>query len=263
MKVGVLVKQVPGSDRVKIDRKTGKMHREEMEAVPNPKDLYAIEAALRIKETLPGVEAVAISMGPLRAREVLEEAIAMGCDRGVLVSDPALSGSDTWVTAYVLARLVQKYESFTLLLAGERSTDGETGQVGPELAALLDIPVVTSVSAIAEITPTTLTVKRELEEGIETISITLPAVIAVTKAVAEPRLPTLGGKKRARASSIPVFTLKDLGLQKEEVGLLGSPTRVTQVFYPTFLRQTQMVDEKDPERVAEWLIRLLETKGIL
>ncbi|MCX7667391.1 MAG: electron transfer flavoprotein subunit beta/FixA family protein [Atribacterota bacterium] len=261
MKIGVLVKQVPGSDRVKIDRKTGTIRREKLEAIPNPKDLYAIEVALRIREVLQEAEITAISMGPLRAREVLEEAIAMGCDQGILISDPALGGSDTWVTAYVLATLLQQMSPFTLLFTGERSTDGETGQDGPELASLLDIPVITYVSTVEEVTPTTITVQRELEEGIETIAVTLPAVISVTKAVAEPRLPTLRGKKKAKASSIPVLTLQDLGLTREKVGLAGSPTRVTEVFYPTLTRQGKLCEGQDPDQAVEWLLHVLNEKG--
>lgn len=263
MKIGVFVKQVPGSDKVKIDHTTGTIRREALEAIPNPKDLYAIEAALRIKETVEEAEVTAISMGPLRAREVLEEAIAMGCDQGILVSDPALGGSDTWATAYVLASVLHQMPSFTLLITGERSTDGETGQVGPELASFLDMPAVTYVSAVEEITPTTMIVKRELEEGIETVAVTLPAVIAVTKAIAEPRLPTLRGKKKAKESSIKVVTIRDLGLTREKVGLTGSPTRVTEIFYPTLIRRGKVIEGKDSAKAAEWILHILEEKGFL
>lgn len=263
MKIGVFVKQVPGSDRVKIDRKTGKICREDMEAVPNPLDLYALEAALRLREALGEGEVVAISMGPPRAREVLEEALAMGSDRAVLISDPLLSGSDTWVTAYVLASFIRREARFDLLVAGERTTDGETGQVGPELAALLDLPVVTAVHSLEVSTPGSLTVRRELEEGMETLLVELPAVVTVTKAVAEPRLPTLGGKKRARSAVIPVLTLSDLGLSQEEVGLCGSPTRVVRIFHPTFFREGEILEGQNPEKAAERLLQFLEARGML
>jgi len=131
MRIVVLVKQVPSTDKVKLDEKTGTMVRSAMEAELNPLDLYAVEEAVRIKEKTEGTEITVISMGPPNATYAIREAIAMGCDKGVLLSDSAFAGADTWATACTLSSGVKKLGEFDLIFSGERATDGETGQVGP------------------------------------------------------------------------------------------------------------------------------------
>ncbi|MGC8971565.1 MAG: electron transfer flavoprotein subunit beta/FixA family protein, partial [bacterium] len=183
MNIYVLVKQVPATDKVKIDEATGTMKREEVEAVINPLDLYAIETALEIKEMYKGdIRITAISMGPLKAEEVLKEAIAMGCDEGILLSDKAFAGADTWATSYTIATLIKRLNHFSLIITGERATDGETGQVGPSLAGQLALPIVTYISKILEINEGYIILERETEEGTEVIKMSLPGVISVTKA---------------------------------------------------------------------------------
>lgn len=150
MRIIVPIKQVPETSNVKMDPVTGVMIRKGLEAIINPLDLYAIEIALRIKEDCGG-EVVAISMGPQKAEKALREAIAMGCDDGILLSDRKFGGSDTYATGYTLAQAVKKIGEFDLIICGERATDGDTGQVGPAIAALLGLPLVTYVSKIVDL----------------------------------------------------------------------------------------------------------------
>jgi len=264
MNIYVLVKQVPATDKVKIDETTGTMKREEVEAVINPLDLYAIETSLQIKEMCKGeINITAISMGPPKAEEVLKEAISMGCDKGILLSDKAFAGADTWATSYTIATLIKKLEPFSLIITGERATDGETGQVGPSLAGQLDLPIVTYTSKIVEINNEYIIVERETEDGTEVIKMMLPGVISVTKAIGEPRLPTLKGKIKARDTKIDVFNLERLGAKREEVGLLGSLTKVVRVFYPKISRTGRKIKVKDPEEAVNSIIEFLQERGIL
>ncbi len=264
MNIYVLVKQVPATDKVKIDETTGTMKREEVEAVINPLDLYAIETSLQIKEMCSDkVDITAISMGPPKAEEVLKEAISMGCDRGILLSDRAFAGADTWATSYTIATLIKKMEPFSLIITGERATDGETGQVGPSLAGQLDLPIVTYTSRIVEVDRDYIILERETEEGTEMVRMKLPGVISVTKAIGEPRLPTLKGKIRARDTKIEIFDLERLGLVKEEVGLSGSLTRVVKVFYPKISRAGKKIRVKSPEEGAIAIMEFLQERGIL
>ena len=137
MRIVVPIKQVPETDNVKMDEETGTMVREGGESIINPLDLYAIELALVLREQYGG-EVIAISMGPAQAVKALREALAMGCDSAVLLSDRAFAGSDTWATSYVLQAAVRQVGDVDLIICGERATDGETGQVGPAVAAMLD-----------------------------------------------------------------------------------------------------------------------------
>jgi len=264
VRIAVLVKQVPATDKVKMDEETGTMKREEVEAVINPLDLYAIEASLQVKEKVKEeTEIVVVSMGPPKAKEAIKEAISMGCDKGYLLSDKAFAGADTWATSYTLSSFIKKLGNFSIIFTGERATDGETGQVGPSLAAQLDLPVLTYVSKIIEIGKDYIIVEREIEEGKELVLSSLPCVISVIKAISEPRLPTLAGKIKARETDIPIISLKDLELSEKEVGLLGSPTRVVKIFYPKLSRQGIKIKEKDPEKAVDIIIKFLEERGIL
>ncbi len=264
MRIVVLIKQVPATDKVKIDEETGTMKREEMEAVINPLDLYAIEASLQVKERIKeDSEIVVISMGPPKAKDIVKEAISMGCDKGYLLSDKAFAGADTWATSYTLSMFIKKIGDFSIIFTGERATDGETGQVGPSISAQLDLPILTYVSKIIEIGEDYIIVERETEEGTEILKSSLPCVISVIKAISEPRLPTLRGKLKARETEIQVINLKDLGLSEKEVGLLGSPTRVVKIFYPKLSREGIKIKEKSPEKAVDAIINFLEERGIL
>ncbi len=263
MRIIVAIKQVPETKSVKMDEKTGTVIREGVEAIINPLDLYAIETALRLREKHGG-EVIGISMGPSKAITALREAIAMGFDSGILISDSAFAGSDTWATSYILAEAIKRIGDFSLVICGERATDGDTGQVGPGIASFLDLPVASYVSKIqipnfkSQISDwgTTLRVERLIENGYEALSCSLPCVITVVKEVSIPRLPTLRGKQRAKRTEIPVWGSDDLDVDLSKVGVNGSPTRVVKIFRPKVTRQCEKVLAKDDESIKEAVDKL-------
>lgn len=267
LKIIVPIKQVPETGNVRMDPETGTMVRDGVVSIVNPLDLYSIETALMLKEKYGAVVTV-LTMGPLNAVKALKEAIAMGCDEGYILSDRAFAGADTWATAYALMSAIQRLGDFDLVLAGERATDGDTGQVGPNIAAGLDLPLATYVRKVKHLDPEgrTITVERSVEEGIETLQLPLPCLLTVVKEISYPRLPTLRGKKRAKTAEIPVFSADDLGLKKEFLGLKGSPTRVVSTTSPKVTRNGQMVRIKEDEDVSsavEALVNFLEERKLI
>jgi electron transfer flavoprotein beta subunit len=265
MKIIVPVKQVPESSNVKMDSETGTVIRAGVETVVNPLDLYAIEVALRIKAETGG-EVTALSMGPPPAIKALKEAVAMGCDKAVLVSDRQFGGADTHATSYTLAQAIRKLGGFDLLITGERATDGDTAQVGPGIAAWLDIPVASYVSKINSITDGVLNAERLVEEGYQIFSLGLPCLISVVKAVATPRLPTLRGKIRSMELKPETFNAENMELQTEYLGLKGSPTRVVKIESPKIIRHSDSISVNDDislNRAVDALMDLLEKKGVL
>ncbi len=266
MRIAVLVKQVPAVDRVKIDEATGTMVRDGVEAELNPPDLHALEAALQIKESCPqeSVEIQVVTMGPATARKAIAHGIAMGCDGGVLISDRSFGGSDTLATSRVLAQALKKFGPFDLVLAGERATDGETGQVGPAVAQLLGLSALTYVTALESLDQGTITVLRAVEEGFERVRAPLPAMVIPVKAMNRPRFGTLGGVLRARAASVAVCSAADLGLPASELGLKGSPTQVASISYPKVTRQCRRImAQGQATEAAEELLKILEEKNCL
>ena len=271
MRIVVPVKQVPETNAVKMDEATGTMIREGVEAIVNPLDLYGLELAIRLRdEARDGgderAEIVTISMGPPKADKAVREAIAMGCDRGVLISDRAFAGSDTWATSYVLAAAAAKLAPFDLIICGERATDGDTGQVGPGLAAFLDLPVVTYVSGFRGVGAGSATVERLVETGREVLEMTLPGVLTVVKEIGDPRLPTLRGKQQARAADVPKWTPAELDVDAEKLGLKGSPTRVVKIHKPALARQCEKLaaaDEESAARAVDRVIEFLREKQLL
>jgi electron transfer flavoprotein beta subunit len=264
MRIIVPIKQVPDTNAVTMDEQTGTMIREGVEAIVNPLDLYAIEAAIGLREAHGG-ETVAVSMGPPKAAGALREALAMGIDAGVLLTDKAFAGSDTWATSYALAAAVRRLGAFDLVICGERATDGDTGQVGPGIASFLDLPVVTYVGGIEAVGEGRCRVRRLVEDGYEVLEADLPAVLTVVKEVAAPRLPTLRGKQRARRSDIPRWGAADLAVSAEKLGLNGSPTRVVKIFRPKVARQClklRPADEQALRQAVDELVGFLQERHL-
>ncbi len=267
MNIIVAIKQVPETSNVKMDPVTGTMIREGQDSIINPLDLYAIEAANALKERHGG-KVTAITMGPMSAAKALREAMAMGCDDAVLVSDRAFAGADTWSTAYVLAQAIRKIGVYDLVLCGERATDGDTGQVGPNLAAALDLPLATYVSAIDAVDPDSgvMRVWRMTDHGYEKLQLPLPALLTVVKEINYPRLPTLRLKQRARKAEIPVFSTENLDVDKGKIGLKGSPTRVIRIESPKVTRGGTLVkvtDDASLEGAVDQLIAFLKDRDLL
>lgn len=267
MNIIVPIKQVPETSNVKMDPVTGTMIREGVESIINPLDLYAIEAANLLKEAHGGKVTV-LSMGPPNAEKALKEAIAMGCDDGVLITDRAFAGADTWSTAYVLAEAIKEIGGYDLILCGERATDGDTGQVGPNIAAALDLPLATYVSEIESANPVSgeMLVWRMTEYGYEQLQLPLPAMLTVVKEISFPRLPTLRGKQRARALEIKVYNAGNLQVEKEKIGLKGSPTRVIKIETPKVTRGGTILkpaDDQGLEEAVDKLVEFLKAKEII
>ncbi|MEA4883102.1 MAG: electron transfer flavoprotein subunit beta/FixA family protein [Clostridia bacterium] len=266
MRLFVLIKQVPGTANVKMDEQTGTMIRTENENVINPLDENALEAALSLRRQVPGTRVVALSMGPRPAMAALREAVAMGADEAVLLSDRSFAGSDTMATAATLAAGIRhlaggEMNPDDLVLCGERATDGETGQVGSMVASLLNTPVCTYVRRI-ELGDGTVKVERIVEDGFERVRLTLPAVLTVVKDVNQPGFPTLTGKLAARNAQIPVLGPDELGLSRDRLGLGGSPTRVVSVFRPKFSRATVLHQQDNSGKAADALVEFLNQRGL-
>lgn len=262
----VCIKQVPDTTEVKIDPVRGTLIREGVPSILNPFDTYAIEEALRLKEQFGG-KVTAISMGPPQAIEVLKEAVAMGCDEAILLSDRAFAGSDTWATAYTLSQAIRRLGPFDIIFCGRQAIDGDTGQVGPGIARQLKINQLTYVCKIQHIDfdKGEIRVERLLEEGREVVESRLPALLTVVKDINQPRYPTFKGIRRASRMEYPIWTAKDLeGANPAHFGLDGSPTRVVRVFTPPPRSgQTEIIQgETVQEQAAKLVEKLLAEKII-
>jgi len=261
VKIAVLIKQVPDSDDVRMDEATGTMVREGVGTMINPLDLHALQEALKIRSSRGG-EVTAISMGPPQAETALREALALGADEAVFLSDPRFAASDTWATARTLSEAIEATGPYDLVLAGEKATDGETGQVGPEVAVMLDVPFSTYVSGIEFESGNSLVVSRTVEDGIERQRLSIPCLLTVLRDINEPTMPTLSGKRAARRADLPAWDLDRLGLSPEEIGLKGSPTRVVRIFHPQITRSPRLFKGNDIERGIAELLTELEGLGI-
>ncbi len=259
MNIVVCLKQVPGTTEVKIDPETNTLIRQGIKNIVNPFDTYALEEGVRLKERYEG-KVTAVSMGPPQAEEMLREAISSGADEAILLSDTAFAGADTLATSYTLSRAIRKIQDYDLIICGRQTVDGDTGQVGPELAEMLEIPFVAYVSKVEEIETDRMKVQRMVEDGHETIETPLPAVITVVKEINVPRLPSLRGLTRAKSAEVPVWTAQDLGVDTSLVGLSGSATRVVKVFFPQKVHHGEILQGNPEEQVATLVEKLREAK---
>ena len=262
MRIAVLVKQVPATEDVKIDNKKGTLIREKSEVETNPTDLTAISQAVRIKKTIGKGEVIAISMGPSSAIKTLHEALSFGCDKAFLISDKIFAGSDTLATAKVLSRALQQLGPFKIILAGNKSSDGETGQVGPSVAMQLGLCFTTYVTSIEKVTDNFIVIRRLTETEYERIKLKLPALLTVTKQVCEPDLPSLRNKIRALELKIPILRATDLGIADSEVGLKGSPTKVMKIFRPKIFRKGKIIKVGNVRKAVKEILLFLEKQGV-
>ena len=240
MNIIVCIKQVPDTTEVQMNQKTNTIVREGVVSIINPFDTYAIEESIRIKEKLGG-KVTAISMGIPSVEALLREAIALGADHGVLLSDKAFAGADTLATAYTLSMGIRKIRKFDLVICGKQSTDGDTAQVGPSLAEKLSIPHTTNVRKIEEIREGMIRCQRMNDDGYEIIEMSLPAVITVTKEINTPRLPSIKGIMKAKQAAVSVWNAADINAEKCLCGLNGSPTQVVKTFVPTHDVNAEMI----------------------
>ena len=261
MNIIVCLKQVPGTTKVQIDPQTNTLVRQGIKNIVNPLDSYALEEGVRLKERYGG-KVTAISMGPPQAQEILREAISLGADQAILLSDRAFAGADTLTTAYTLARAISKIADYDLIICGRQSIDGDTGQVAPELAEMLGKPLASYVSRVEEISNGYMRAQRMVEDGHEVIEIPLPAVMSVVKEINVPRLPSLRGLARAKSTVITTWTAADLGADADRLGLAGSATRVVKIFFPQSSRHGEIFQGSPESQVASLINKLREAKVI-
>jgi len=263
-KIVVCLKAVPDPEKASsltMDPKTKTLRRGQVPLVINPLDKNALEAGLQLKELFGGKVTV-LSMGPPEATECLKEALALGADEAILLSDRAFAGADAHATAFTLAAAVKKLDSFHLVLCGKESSDGSTNQVGPRLAYLLEIPVVTGVFAIEHSQGERWQVKARIEFGFRTVSLTLPALLTVTRELNTPRLMSFSGIRKARKKQVETWTLKDLGLLEEQVGLLGSPT-IMNDWQPLVRKRKGQIITGNKEEIVDTLLQKMMETGVL
>ena len=226
MNIVVCVKAVPGSTEVKMDTKTHTIIRDGGEAVVNPFDAAALEVALRIKdEHRAAGEACTVTV-------LLRDCIARGADAGLLLSDRAFAGADTLATTYALSCGIARLGAPDLVLCGKMAVDGDTAQIGPELAGALNVPCAVGVTGLPAVADGTVTVQRESDAGVATAAFPLPAVLTVAKDVAELRMASIAGIRAAEEVEITVLTAEEAGADTARTGLAGSPTQVVRSFVP-------------------------------
>ncbi len=261
MRIAACIKQVPETTTVEIDPETHTLKREGIESILNPLDVFAVEQALRFRESMGGGVTV-LTMGPPQAEAILRQAIALGADGGVIVSGPEFAGSDTWATSLALARALQTTGPWDVILCGKQAIDGDTAHVGPEMAAHLGLPHVAFVRGIVEISDDSAIVERLTDTGTEILRTPLPALLTVLKDLNEPRLPNLADLYRARFAHIEKLDAARLNLDNGQVGLEGSPTRVVNMFSPESEREGRIFDENTGEGI-ETLLQHLVAAGLL
>ncbi|MBF0485677.1 MAG: electron transfer flavoprotein subunit beta/FixA family protein [Candidatus Omnitrophica bacterium] len=256
MNIIVCIKQVPDTTEVRIDPVTKNLVRDGVKSIVNPFDMYAIEEGVRLREKHGGKVTV-ITMGPPQAEAVLREAISLGCDDAVLISDRAFAGSDTLATCYTLSKAIEKIKDYDLVICGKQAIDGDTAQVGPGVASTLDIPQITYVRKIEEIKDNNITAERATEEGYEVVQTKMPCLITVVKEINTPRLPSLKGKMKAKSAVITVWKAADINADESRLGLKGSPTEVWKIFTPP-PRPKGRIFEGDPQESVNQLVELLK-----
>jgi electron transfer flavoprotein beta subunit len=262
MDIVVCIKQVPEASEIGWNPTTGTLIREGVGGILNPNDKNALEAAIQLREKHGG-SITALSMGPPQAEETLREALSMGIDKAILLSDPLFAGADTLATSYTLGLALKKIGGFDLILCGKESSDAMTGQVGPQLAELLNLPQLTCATRIT-INGNSVKIRQRLEHGLRVLETSFPALITVEREINQPRIPPMDSIIEAyRDKKVLVWGAEDLGGDKEDFGLKGSPTESRKVYSKEVTRGSVSILEGEPDKVARELIQILRQKGLL
>jgi electron transfer flavoprotein beta subunit len=259
-KVLVCAKQVPNTNEIKINPETGTLIRDGVESILNHDDANALEEALALKDKYDDVEVIVVTMGPPQAKDMLLECLAKGADEAILLSDRAVGGSDTWATSNAVTAAIRKYGEFDLIFAGRQAIDGDTAQVGPQIAEKLDLPQVTYVQKF-EISEDrkTVTVERKLEDGYEVIEVPVPCMLTAIKELNNPRYMSISGIYSAKDKPLHVWNAADVAVDLNTVGLKASPTNVFRSFTPKPKEPGHMVAGDTDKDLAKNL--LIELKG--
>ena len=232
MKIVICVKQVPDTSDIKWTE-NNTIQREGLESILNPYDAFAIESALKIKKSVENVETIAITMGPMQANEVIRKSLALGIDDGFVISDKKFAGADTIATSRTLAIAISnRIGKFDLILCGQFAIDGDTAQTPPMIAQNLGLPQVTFVKEILEVNENSVKVKRVVEDGEEIVEAQLPCLLAMIKSDLVLTRPLINGFIRAQKYDVPVYSMEDIGMSSDSVGIKGSPTYGSKAFRP-------------------------------
>lgn len=260
MNIVVCIKQVPDTSEVRINPETNTLIREGVPTIINPYDTHAIEAGLFIKEKVQG-RVIALTMGPPQAETALRDAISMGVDEAVLLTDRAFAGSDTWATAYTLSKAIGKIGG-DIIICGKQAIDGDTAQVGPEMAEFLDMPHISYIRKIEDINEKSIRVQRLMDEGYDIVESSLPVLITVVKELNEPRLPSLKGKMAAKKAAITRWNAADISAEEDKTGIKGSPTQVKNIFAPQAKKDRIILQGTLEEQVTTLVNELSRLKCI-
>lgn len=262
MKIVVCVKQVPEVTNVQVDPKTGTLIREGVKSILNPFCEYALDHAVRIKNSIPGVSITVITMGPPQARDVLVRSLELGADEGILITDRKFAGADTWATSLTLAEAIRiAVPDYELVLVGKQAIDGDTAQVGPEIAEILGLPQITyGVEVSLTNTRRQVRVTQEVEKGYEIIEASLPALVTCSKGEVVRRAPSFKDVLNARKKPIRVVSANDLNIPEEQLGLQGSYTQVVKVFPPPAKKSSLLLQNLEAVEAAREILGFLKEK---
>lgn len=257
MNIAVCVKQVPDTADIKWTE-NNTLQRDGLESIINPFDVYALETALRLKDKNSSVKITTLTMGVPQSEEIIRKSIALGVDEGFVVTDKKFAGADTVATARTLACAIkQKIDKVDLVICGQFATDGDTAQTGPAISVNLGFSLVTYVKEIIKIENGVATVKKEVEDGVEILEVKLPAVLCMLKCDYEPRRPLINGFKLAQNKEIPHYSIDDIGLNPENVGIKGSPTCVSKAFRPEQKHNGEIFMPKTVNEAVEKLVEVI------
>lgn len=267
MNICVCVKQVPDTTEIKIDPVTNTLIRNGVPSIVNPFDGYALEAAARIKDKHPDTRIIVLSMGPEQAKNALKECLGIAADKAYLISGRAFGGSDTLATSYILSCAIKKVAEleggFDAIFCGKQAIDGDTAQVGPEIAEHLGLPQVT-YALEAELTDDGLTILKECEDANQKIAVSLPCLVTFTKPSFDPRYPTIKRKLAANRAEIPVLGEDAFpDIDKTRIGLKGSPTHVKKSFVPPRKQGGVMIKEESNTASAQKLVAMLSEAHLI
>lgn len=264
MKIIVCVKQVPDTTEVRLDPKTNTLIRDGVPSIINPDDKAGIETALRIKDEHPDTTVTILSMGPMQADAALREALAMGADEAILVSDRAFGGADTWATSCTIAGALKTIGDYDLIITGRQAIDGDTAQVGPQIAEHLGLPQVAYAEELS-INGDTVTVKRQFEDRYHIIDVKMPCLITALTELAEPRYMSVGGVFDAYQKEVKVWGLDDIkdNLNLEDIGLKGSPTKVKKSYAKEGKGAGVLLKDVNADEAAAAIIAKLKEKYII
>ena len=263
-KVLVCAKQVPNTNEIKINPETGTLIRDGVESILNHDDANALEEALALKDKYDDVEVIVVSMGPPQAKDMLLECLAKGADEAILLSDRAVGGSDTWATSNAVTAAIKHYGEFDMIFAGRQAIDGDTAQVGPQIAENLGIPQISYTEELVDVTDKTITVKRQYEDRYHIIEAPLPCLLTAIQELAEPRYMHAGGIIDAYAKDITVWGFEDLSdvITPDHIGLQGSPTKVVTSF-GKMPKGAGTKLEVTPDEAVEAIIAKMEERHII